>query len=193
MPATGETWAAINQRLRYGLRGLPGGSTLAQLLEVRRGVPVGRTPPDLSEEQILAWADAHFAVHKKWPAESSGPVPGTNETWIAIASALRAGRRGLRCRSSLAQLLAQRRGARNIKRLPPLTEEQILAWARAHFEATGRWPNTGGGPIAQSPGETWAAIDGALRIGVRGLPGGSSLPQLLAQQRGVRNRGAFRP
>jgi hypothetical protein len=31
------------------------------------------------------------------------------------------------------------------------------------------------------PGEKWAAIQGALRAGFRGLPGGDTLPGLLAR------------
>ena len=70
----------------------------------------------------------------------------------------------------------------------PLSYLQILAWADAHFEQTGRWPAVKSGPIAQASGETCAAIDAALRMGSRGLRGGSSLGRLLAKQRGVRNR-----
>jgi hypothetical protein len=36
------------------------------------------------------------------------------------------------------------------------------------------------GPVAGAPGETWRAIDEALRRGHRGLPGDSSLSWLLA-------------
>jgi hypothetical protein len=39
-----------------------------------------------------------------------------------------------------------------------------------------------------APGETWQAIENALRLGNRGIPGGSSLAQVLAQYRGVRNK-----
>ena len=90
-----------------------------------------------------------------------------------------AGGRGLRRGSTLAQLLAKKRGARNRMRLPPLKEQQILAWARMHFKATGRWPTRYSGPILPLTGETWAAINQALTTGWRGLPGGSSLPRLL--------------
>jgi hypothetical protein len=179
IPETGQTWGAIQQGLLFGHRGLPSGTTLAKFLAKHRGVRLGRTPPSLSEKQVLAWADAHFAAMGKWPTEGSGPIPGTRETWCAVAGALRHGGRGFRRRSSLAQLLAQRRGVRNSGRLPPLTEQQILAWASAFFQTTGRWPYRESGPIAQSPGDTWSAADQALRVGVRGLPGGSSLAKLL--------------
>jgi len=34
----------------------------------------------LSSKQILAWADAHFVAHGKWPTAKSGPIAGTRET-----------------------------------------------------------------------------------------------------------------
>jgi hypothetical protein len=135
--------------------------------------------PPLKEEQVLAWADAYFAAHGKWPGQKSGPIPGTQESWSAVAVAMYAGCRGFRRRTSLAQLLVWRRGARSRIRLPRLGARQILAWAREYLKETGRRPNSRSGPIAQSPGETWMAVDNALRKGSRGLPGGSSLAQLL--------------
>jgi hypothetical protein len=66
---------------------------------------------------------------------------------------------------------------------PSLTVEQILAWADAHHRRTGRWPGSHSGPVEEAPEETWRAISQALRNGFRGLPGGSSLVQLLAQKR----------
>ena len=122
-----------------------------------------------------------------WPTAASGAVadaPG--ETWRAVDAALRVGVRGLPGGTSLAQLLALRRGQRNLQRLPRLTEEQALAWADAHHRRTGAWPDSRSGPIADAEGETWSAVCGALHIGRRGLPGGSSLGRLLAERRGVR-------
>jgi hypothetical protein len=76
-------------------------------------------------------------------------------------------------------LLAQQRAVRNHKALPRLTVAAILAWADIHRSRTGQWPSHKSGPIIGAPGETWAAVEGALREGCRGLPGGSSLHQLL--------------
>jgi hypothetical protein len=45
--------------LRLGLRGLPGGSSLARLLDEQRRVRNVKNLPPLTEEQILAWADEH--------------------------------------------------------------------------------------------------------------------------------------
>jgi hypothetical protein len=44
------------------------------------------------------------------------------------------------------------------------------------------------GPIPLVPGDTWADIDMALIVGLRGLPGRDTLRRLLARERGVRNR-----
>ena len=46
-------------------------------------------------EQILEWADAHYAKHGKWPVSSLGGIPGTGQTWVSIDSCLRYGCRGL--------------------------------------------------------------------------------------------------
>jgi hypothetical protein len=72
---------------------------------------------------------------------------------------------------------------------PKLTVAQVLAWADAHRAHTGRWPTRMSGPVAFAPGETWGALDGALRQGCRALPGGDSLARLLARERGVGTRG----
>ena len=74
------------------------------------------------------------------------------------------------------------------QRLPPLTVEQILAWADAHHARTGGWPSPGSGPVAGAPGEDWGDIDIAQCAGYRGLPRGGSLARLLARH--GRGRGA---
>jgi hypothetical protein len=69
----------------------------------------------------------------------------------------------------------------------PLRLRDILTWAAAHREATGRWPTQATGAIPGAIGATWARVDTALRNGLRGLPGGSSLAQLLAENCGARH------
>jgi hypothetical protein len=66
-------------------------------------------------------------------------------------------------------------------RRPPLTVDQILAWADEYRARTGRWPSASSGPVGGVPGENWHATDQALAQGLRGLPGGSSLSRLLAE------------
>ena len=146
--------------------------------------------PPLRIEKILAWADDLFASHGRWPNVNSGFIPGTiDDTWARIDDSLLKGYRGLpkKPRLSLARLLAKRRGVRNSEYPPWLTTGQIVNWAKSHRKRTGRWPTINSGPIQDAPGETWLAIDMALRKGRRGLPGGSSLVRLLARRCGVRN------
>ena len=178
---TQETWSNIDNALLQGHRGLPGGSTLAQLLMRRRGVRNRLRLPPFSQRQVLAWADAWFAARRRWPSAGSGPIPGTPETWLAVEKALSNGSRGFLGGSSLHQFLARHRGVRKRMVLPALNVKQILAWAKAYRKATGQWPTNRSGPIAQSPETKWKAVDRALESGDRGLPGGSSLYRLLRQ------------
>jgi hypothetical protein len=148
--------------------------------------------PPFDPAQILAWADAHFQRAGKWPTRYSGPVadaPG--HTWCQVDQALLRGQRGLPGGDSVARLLARERGVRNQTNLPRLTEAQILTWADAHYARTGKWPTHSSGPVADAPEETWCGLQMALNRGVRALPGGSSLAQLLARERGRRNRGSL--
>jgi hypothetical protein len=94
-------------------------------------------------------------------------APG--ESWPALDDALAQGHRGLPGGSSLARVLALHRGARNKARLPRLTVRRVLAWIDAHRGRTGRWPRADSGPVGGAPGETWHALDVALRQGLRGL------------------------
>ncbi len=192
--APDETWNNIDQALRIGFRGLPGDSSLAQLLNERRGVRNQGELPALNEEQILTWADMHKKRSGKWPTRESGSlddVPG--EAWRNIDASIRQGQRSLAGGSSLAQLLAEERGVRNHLALSRLTKEQILAWADAHLDRTGEWPKGASGPIFDATGETWKGIQMALLKGLRGLPGGSSLARLLAEERAVRNQRDLQP
>lgn len=66
---------------------------------------------------------------------------------------------------------------------PGLTTERILGWAEAHKERTGNWPTRKAGQIPEAPGETWAGIDLALRLGKRGLPGQDSIFRLLSRHK----------
>jgi superfamily II DNA or RNA helicase len=177
-----ENWSAINLALRVGVRGLPGGSSLARLLAKTRKRVTHLDALPLSQEQILRWADAFYASHQAWPNRQSGSIPKTADTWARIDDALKGGYRGLHAGSSLARLLVKYRNARtNISR-PPLSESQITKWAIAYFQSYGKWPSQGSGSCANGQ-ERWASIDMALRQGARGLPGGSSLAKLLNKHR----------
>jgi hypothetical protein len=92
--------------LRRGTRGLPGGSSLPQLLAKARGVRNTSGLPRLSEGQILAWARAHQRLTGEWPRYNSGPIESSGGgTWGGINMALVKGMRGLKGGSSLAKLL----------------------------------------------------------------------------------------
>lgn len=183
---TNENWRNISLCLRRGDRGLPGGSSLAQLLEEYRGYRHWNNAPSLSEERILTWADEYFRIHNKWPTEISGMIFDTDENWKNISQCLRIGLRGLPGGSSLAQLLQSHRDYQNPKGKPSLTEDQILAWADLHYQRHGRWPVIVSGQI-EGEDLTWSAVNLALQRGTRGLPGGSSLARLLETYRGKRN------
>jgi hypothetical protein len=184
----GETWFKVDKALRNGTRALPGGASLARLLEEERGVRnVARLPP-LTIRQVLGWADDHFGKTGAWPHKDSGEVAGApGETWANVDAALRQGLRKLRGGSSLARLLARHRRVVNLADRPALSVKQVLAWAEGHYRRTGRWPTRNDGDIPGSRGDTWLAVDTALHRGRRGLEGCSSLAQLLARERGVRN------
>jgi hypothetical protein len=188
LDAPGEDWCRVDEALRLGQRGMSGGSSIAWLLTEHRGA---RPPqPTLTVEQILAWADAHQRRTGRWPGQESGPVTGApDERWRTIDGALRSGGRGLPGGSSLARLLTERRGVRNRKRPGKLTIRMILDWADAHFARTDRWPSASAGPVQNAPGETWGAIDAALWLGLRGLPGSDSLARFLDRHRRAKRPG----
>jgi hypothetical protein len=183
-----ETWRVVESALNHGLRGLPGGDSLSRLL-VRAGrrpyVNRNYRPPRqtrLTIPRILAWADTFHRRHGRWPAPKSGPIEGVlDEIWGSVDNALRIGLRGLGGGSSIALLLEQQRGWRHQRHRPLFSVPTILAWADAHFGRAGRWPSCDSGPIPESAGDTWAAVDSALRSGRRGLPGGDSIGRLLSR------------
>jgi hypothetical protein len=65
---------------------------------------------------------------------------------------------------------------------------QILSWADRHRRREGEWPSARSGAVAGAAGESWSAINAALRLGLRGLRGGDTLARLLRRKRGVVER-----
>ena len=189
-----EKWVNINACLQRGGRGLPGGSSMAKLLEEERGVRNPKDLPDLTVEKILGWADEQHQKTGEWPKAKSGLVSGfPAENWGSIDQALREGYRGLPGNSSLAKLLSDKLDIRNAGRPPKLTADMILKWADAHYKKTGQWPNQKSGKVQDAPGENWRNIHASLYVGRRGFPAGSSLAQLLADKRGLRNKKRLSP
>lgn len=137
--------------------------------------------PRLTDRMILAWCDFHCKRTGDWPTRASGSIrDAAGETWGAVDDALKRGARGCPGGSSLAKLLAARRGRPHLRLQSWITIAQVLKWADAHHRRIGQWPVHATGPVHGVPGEHWAALDDALRHGRRGLPGGLSLPKLLS-------------
>lgn len=65
---------------------------------------------------------------------------------------------------------------------PSLTQSDIINAAKRYNESNGALPNakSGDATVYYGAGVTWDSIDRALRDGKQGLPGGSSLKDLLA-------------
>ena len=188
-PTPGETWLRIHKAINNGCRGFPPGTSLAWILAEHRGVGDYYTRTQISEPEILRWADNYHRSRGKWPTVTDEAIlesPG--DSWKRIDSALRRGERGLKGQYSLAQLLNDRRNVRNIGNLPRLTKKQILSWADVHHDKTGEWPTENSGAIAEADGETWIKVSEAMRIGRRGFAPGGSLARLLEVFGRKRNR-----
>ncbi len=155
----------------------------------RRKTPRKVLYPEWTTELILEHVDAYFDAHGKWPSMNSGPIAGSvNDTWCGLNVALYQGCRGLPGGSSLSLLLLEHRGKRKYEFKRRLKIDAILNWADAHFESSGEWPNADScDSIPESPEDSWHKVDGMLRLGGRGLPGGTSLPGLLFELRSVRS------
>ena len=150
--------------------------------------------PRLTVAMILAWADDYQRRNSEWPHHFSGRIKGImDETWSGVNDALARGRRGLPGRETLAKILYRHRGVQSPRNVPSLDEAQIVRWARGHFRRTAKWPTLASGRVGDAPGETWAALDLALARGTRGLPGGSSVAELLARYGIKRNPQRARP
>jgi len=178
-----ENWNSVDMALRKGFRGLLLGSSLAILLQERRGAVYKNNKPEFTVEQVLAWADLHYERHGRYPYDTDGPIEGAvGETWGAVENALRQGLRGLPGKSSLFKLLNENRRMGRLQRTrPPLTEDFVLYWADAHFATHGSWPKGESGPVDGQPGESWGGIQAALIVGHRGLGPGSSVLKLLVK------------
>ena len=141
--------------------------------------------PDLSPEEILAWADAYHAREGRWPRWNSGPIPeAPGETWLTVEAALTLGLRGFPKLWTLLAFLAEH-WRRSLDEQPEFTVDQILAWADAWYERTGKRPIQTSGNIPGADGINWKNVDNALRTGRANLPAGFSLRRLLTATRGL--------
>ncbi|UCD75185.1 MAG: hypothetical protein JSV91_15550 [Phycisphaerales bacterium] len=183
------SWSTVDRWLRRGGRGLPGGSSLSELIRKTGGMQnLRRREPGLTKKQVLDWADLHHDITGRWPDRDSGTVFGAPHiSWGTIDKRLRQGGLNLPGGMTLMRLLRENRGVWDRRGNTRLTLKLILKWADAHYYRTGHWPVTLSGKVedAPNPNENWAAIDVALRDGRRGLPGHSSLAQVLEERRHV--------
>jgi hypothetical protein len=142
----------------------------------RKRKPKKLRPPELTEDQILDWADAFHRLTGTWPSAYKHHrvlrvIHGAPaETWSKVNAALERGYRGLAGGSSLARLLAARRGVRNPQALPHFSVNQILRWCDEFYKRTGTWPTrqTRAPVISGAFTERWSAINAALQNGCRG-------------------------
>src|SRR5262249_52136989 len=106
--APGESWRIIERNLASGRRGLPAGSSLAQLFSEHRGWRSTSHLPPLTVPQIVAWIHSFRARTGRWPTADSGAIPDYGgDTWGTIDYALKKGNRGLPGGFSLAGLVDQ--------------------------------------------------------------------------------------
>ena len=130
---------------------------------------------------ILRWADAHRHRHGTWPTCPIGPHPGGPGRRLApVNTAINRGQRGLR------RLLAgapARRPAWGTQRHrpPPADRGADPGLGRRHRAGPADGPRSGRVRSRRRTGETWQGVQNALYIGLRGLPGGSSIARLLAR------------
>lgn len=140
--------------------------------------------PDLTVDLIVAAMKSHKRRTKEWPNLKSGDATidfGFPETWSAVEVALSVGVRGLPGGTSIAKVRTEECGVEHRHGLALLTEELIWAAAQRFNARTGQWPTSASGDATEDFGHkrTWGGVDASLRLGGRGLPGGSALGQLL--------------
>lgn len=187
-----DSWLAYDCALRVGSRGLPGGSSLADLFEKKFSVRKrkGTSRFNLNDNQVLERAMEHRTKTGKLPRICSGKVHGglPGDTWADYHLWLKFRMKGLTAGMSLPRFLSLNLGAPYKHREDELTEDFICERANDHKTRTGYWPkHTSGKVHGGADGDTWSVYNHSLSRGKRGLPGGSSLADLLDRRFGVTN------
>jgi hypothetical protein len=187
-----DSWLAYDCALRVGARGLPGGSSLSDVFEKKFSVRRrrGASRFSLTDEQILERAMEHMSKTGKLPVIYSGKVHGglPGDTWADYHLWLKFQMKGLTAGMSLPRFLSLNTGAPYKYRKDELTEDFISERVNDYKIRTGYWPkHTSGKVHGGADGDTWAVYHHSLSRGKRGLPGGSSLADLLDRRFGVTN------
>lgn len=94
IPGTTEDWNTIDAALRYGYRGLEGGSSLSMLLNGRRAENRKRASEvTLTFDYIWVQARKFYIEHRTWPSTQGWCDNGIS--WANINQAIRQGTHGL--------------------------------------------------------------------------------------------------
>lgn len=173
-----ETWQNVSNAMLNGLRGLTLRMSLKKYIATH--FDVGSKRSDL---QLLKWCDQYFTDNGTYPnSGTTGPIPGTNETWQKVISSAMNRSRGFT--KTLPQLLAEHRGVQNVQARSLLSRKKVIEWAQQHRILTGEWPRTDSGPVPGTA-ETWRSIHTASKLGRRGLTPKRSLAQFLTDELSV--------
>lgn len=113
-------WKYLDQCLRLGKRGLPGGSSLAKVRERLLG-----GPSKLTQKLIFSWAKEYNKDTGRWPHKNSGeatPYAGYPLSWRSIDRAVQRGVLGFK--TTLSTLMAPLRAQSGV--VEPTTETDVL-------------------------------------------------------------------
>ena len=189
-----DSWPTISFALNQGLRGLPGGSSLAKLLQAHnlKANPHERDYP--SKDEIVDAAEIYqaLAIDNKLPTKESGSFLNPKYldlSWGAINSAITRGAIEDVQAKTLADLWVLEFDYRNVNDLGKLTECQILQWCDIYQSQhpDELLPSNQSESIPEMGTETFMGIDTAIRENRRGLQGLVSLDNLLFKKRGKRS------
>jgi hypothetical protein len=172
----GPNWLTLNSYLlKGGYRSLPGGSSLAQEVAVVRR-ELGLEPPALTRDRIQEAIEEYRKTTSAYPTnKTKGPAPGLGLAWGSLDNWLKRG--GLGDKTTLAELVREvrtRRGDLPPGHKTPLSLGEVHEAIREYARTYGARPTRTTG-LPCGVGITWATLENALKKGMRGLPGGSSL------------------
>lgn len=140
---------------------------------------------DLNEvENKIKW---YYEKHKRKPNENSKDfilADGTSAR--RLASAFRRGFRGLDGGINFPTFVNQ---VLDLEEKRDINLEEVIVEIKKYYKETGKKPTTRTKEFFLPDGTSATALDLALRIGYRGLKGGSSLLDLVSESLGLRGRG----